>query len=104
MSITNCLQTRKSTETAMHHVIIHIQEADNMIVSLELSSILRELLIVLHVTLQGLSHSMAWRHSLSMSWLHAGWLKIYSHAQRRHSGVVCGQGLSADGYFINPQL
>jgi len=66
----------ESTETAMHHVITHIQEPDNMEVSLELSSILRELLIAFHVTLQGLSHGMAWRHSLVMSWLHAGWLKF----------------------------
>ena len=85
----------------MHHVITHIQEADNMEVSLELSSILRELLIAFHVTLQGMSHGMAWRHTLLMNCLQAGWLKIYSYTQRRQSGVVCSQGLSEEGHFTH---
>ena len=41
----------KFTETAMHHVITHTQEAvENRQVTFEVSSILRELLIALHVT------------------------------------------------------
>ena len=60
MSITNCLQTREvHTEIAMHLVITHIQEADNVEVSPEISLILRELLVAFHMTLQGLSHCMA---------------------------------------------
>ena len=35
-----------------------------------------ELLIALHVTQQRLLNGMAWRHSLVIKWLHAGWQKV----------------------------
>jgi len=45
----------------------------------------------------------AWRHTLAMDWLHAGWQKNYSHTHRgntREGGIA--QGLSAEGHFITP--
>ena len=36
---------------------------------------MRELLLALHVTQQRLLYGMAWRHSLTIDWLHVGWQK-----------------------------
>jgi hypothetical protein len=42
----------------------------------------------------------AWRHTIAMDWLHAGWQKNYSHTDRRNNGGFCGHVLSTEGHFI----
>jgi len=49
-SVTTCLQTREVHRNHSAQCDTHIQVAENREVSLKLSSILRELLIALHMT------------------------------------------------------
>jgi hypothetical protein len=76
-----CLQTRKSKETAMHHVITLIQEA-----------VVNRKIHLIFLDIEGASDNnscditkAARRHGLGdtlvMGWLHAGW---QPHSQEKH--------------------
>ena len=41
----------------------------------------------------------AWRHTIVMDRLHAGWQKNYSDTHRRNIGGVCGQGMSTQRHY-----
>jgi len=39
----------------------------------------------------------AWRHTIAMVWLHAGWQENYSNTYRRNTGGICSQVLTTEG-------
>jgi hypothetical protein len=94
-------QLGRSTETALHHVITHIEEA------VENS----EVTLGAFVDIEGafdstsfdiITKAAKWHgleDTMSLDQLHSGQQENHSHACRRNSGGVCGQGLSAGGAF-----
>jgi hypothetical protein len=86
-------QPEKSTETALHHVITHIEEAvDN-----------REVTLGAFLDIEGAFESTSFDITKAAKWL-CPWTgsmqENHSHTCRRNSEGVCGQGLSARGHSI----
>ena len=101
-----CLQTRNSTEMAMHHVISHTQEAvENRLSYIWAFRDTEGASDSNSCDTERLPHQMGLEthcsNGVALCWVAE---KLQSSSQGRNAGGICGQGPSTERHFINPQV